>query len=99
MAGFQKLDLKDQRNSENPKVLSKDCFRIDLTKSVNDVPRLNLNSTVDLAKLIASFLINKSRNLLLLAVKGFGDLPNLRCSEEWLERIHIPKKEGHRKRN
>ena len=36
---------------------------------------------------------------MLLAVEGFGDLPNLLFSEEWVKRIQIPKKEGYRKRN
>ena len=38
-------------------------------------------------------------NLLLLAVDGFGDLPNLLSPEEWVKRTQIPKKEGYRKRN
>ena len=36
--------------------------------------------------------LNSLGNLLLLAVEGFGDLPNLPFSEEWIKRIHIPKK-------
>ena len=48
------------------------------------LPRLNSSSTVGSAKLTGSLLINlKSlENLLLLAVEGFGDLPNLPFSEE-----------------
>ena len=41
----------------------------------------------------------KSQNLLLLAVEGLRDLPNLPFSEEWVERINIPKREGYRKWN
>ena len=32
-------------------------------------------------------------------MEGFGDLRNLRFSEEWVKNIHILKKEGHQKRN
>ena len=31
---------------------------------------------------------------MLLAVEGFGDLPNLPFSEGWVERIHISKKKA-----
>ena len=33
-------------------------------------------------------------NLLFLVVEGFGDLPNLPFSEEWVTRINIPKKKS-----
>ena len=53
-----------------------------------------------LAKLTASILTNlKSveslENLLILAVEGFGDLPNLPFSEEWVKIINIRRKEGY----
>ena len=38
-------------------------------------------------------------NLLLFAVEGLGDLPNLLFSEEWVKRINIPNREGYRKCN
>ena len=34
--------------------------------------------------------------LLLLAVEGFGDLPNLPFSEDLVKRINIPKKDDYR---
>ena len=43
--------------------------------------------------------LNSLENLLLLAVEGFGDLPNLPFSEEWVKRISILKIEGYRKWN
>ena len=54
---------------------------------------------MDLVKLTVSFLTNlrsfrSLENLLLLVVEGFGDLPNLPFSEEWVKRIHIPKKKA-----
>ena len=41
----------------------------------------------------------KSQKLLLLAVEGLRDLPNLPFSEEWVNRINIPKREDCRKWN
>ena len=53
-----------------------------------------------IASLIANLASLKSLdNPLLLAVEGFGDLSNLQFSEEWVKRIHIPKKEGYQNRN
>ena len=68
------------------------------------LPRFNSNYTVGLAKVTASLLTNlrsleSFENLLLLAVEVFGDLPNLPFSVESVKRIHIPRKEGYRKRN
>ena len=61
------------------------------------MPRLNSNSMGCLAKLTASLLTNfrsfeNLGNRLVLAVEAFGDLPNPLFSEEWVKRIHIPKK-------
>ena len=73
-------------NSENPRDLRKNWF-----------PTLNLNSTVGLAKLIASFLTNlrsfeSLENLLLLAVESFGDLQTYRekgyRKRNWFKIIH-----------
>ena len=52
---------------------------------------MNLNCTVDLAKLTACLLTNlrsleSLENLLLLAVAGFGNLPNLPFSDEFRKR-------------
>ena len=52
-----------------------------------------------LAKLTASLLKNFTsfeslEKLLLLGVEGFGDLPKIPISEEWVKRIHIPKKKA-----
>ena len=54
------------------------------------MPGLNSNSPVGLAKLTASLLtdlrsLESLENVLLLAVEGLGDLPNLTFSEEWVK--------------
>ena len=83
-------------NSENPSLeeelvsLDDDCRRGHLLLS-------NSNSTVGSAILTASLLTNlrsiESLKIFpLLAVEGFEGLPNLPFSEEWVKRIHIPKK-------
>ena len=46
-----------------------------------------------------SYISKQSRKPSVLAVEGFGDLPNLPFSEEWVKRISIPKIEGYQKWN
>ena len=92
-------------NSENPRALTLEEALVSLDEICRrgHLPRLNSNPTVGLAKLTASLQTNlrsleNLENLLLLAVEGFGNLPNLAFAEGWVKRIHITKKGGYRKR-
>ena len=87
-------------NSENTESLEEELVSLDeLICRRFHFPRLNSNSTVGLAKATVSLLTSLSalksfESLLLLAVRGFGNFPNLSFSEECVKIIHIPIKEG-----
>ena len=94
--GFEKQNLEVQKNvnSENLRVLKKNWFH--WTKSADKViyhVGIRTPRTVGLAKLTASLLTNLDKYLS-LAVEGFGDLPNLPFSEDWVKRMHIPATEN-----
>ena len=88
MVGFQNSS-KEYEFSKSESV-EEELVSLDENCRRSHLLRLNLNSAVQFAN--KSLLSRKSRKPSILAVEGFGDLPNLPFSEEWVKRIHIPRK-------